>query len=152
MARANKLTQMQVARLKEPGYHGDGAGLWLKVTAHGSKSWILRYTFQGREKWTGLGSYPVVTLADAREKALMLKRQILQGTDPVQQKRESMAQAAAESAKAVDFDWCAAQYIAAHKAGWKNPKHADQWVNCWRRFKIEPPCRLNFEPGLMANL
>ena len=98
MARANKLTQMQVARLKEPGYHGDGAGLWLKVTAHGSKSWILRYTFQGREKWTGLGSYPVVTLADAREKALMLKRQILQGTDPVQQKRESMAQAAAESA------------------------------------------------------
>lgn len=129
MARANKLTQMQVARLKEPGYHGDGAGLWLKVTAHGSKSWILRYTFQGREKWTGLGSYPVVTLADAREKALMLKRQILQGTDPVQQKRESMAQAAAESAKAVDFDWCAAQYIAAHKAGWKNPKHADQWAN-----------------------
>ena len=58
MARANKLTQMQVARLKEPGYHGDGAGLWLKVTAQGSKSWILRYTFQGREKWTGLGSYP----------------------------------------------------------------------------------------------
>ena len=59
----------------------------------------------------------------------MLKRQILQGTDPVQQKREAMAQAAAESAKAVDFDWCATQYIAAHKAGWKNPKHADQWVN-----------------------
>ena len=129
MARANKLTQMQVARLKEPGLHGDGAGLWLKVTDHGSKSWILRYTFQGREKWTGLGSYPVVTLADAREKALMLKRQILQGTDPVQERREAMAQAAAESAKSVDFDWCATQYIAAHKAGWKNPKHADQWAN-----------------------
>lgn len=129
MARANKLTQMQVARLKEPGLHGDGAGLWLKVTDHGSKSWILRYTFQGREKWTGLGSYPVVTLADAREKALMLKRQILQGTDPVQERRKAMAQAAAESAKSVDFDWCATQYISAHKAGWKNPKHADQWAN-----------------------
>ena len=54
MARANKLTQMQVSRLKEPGLHGDGAGLWLKVTEHGSKSWILRYTLDGRERWTGL--------------------------------------------------------------------------------------------------
>lgn len=145
MARANKLTQMQVARLKEPGYHGDGAGLWLKVTAQGSKSWILRYTFQGRERWTGLGSYPVVTLADAREKALMLKRQILQGTDPVQQKREAVAQAAADSAKAVDFDWCATQYIAAHKAGWKNPKHADQWVSTLKTYASPVLGKLNVD-------
>ena len=145
MARANKLTQMQVARLKEPGYHGDGAGLWLKVTAQGSKSWILRYTFQRREKWTGLGSYPVVTLADAREKALMLKRQILQGTDPVQQRREAMAQAAADSAKTVDFDWCATQYIAAHKAGWKNPKHADQWVSTIKTYASPIIGKLNVD-------
>lgn len=129
MVKANKLTQMQVSRLKEPGLHGDGAGLWLKVTDHGSKSWILRYTFQGRERWTGLGPYPDVSLAEARDKALLLRRQVREGTDPVQLKKETRAQAVADAAKTVTFDWCAEQYIAAHKAGWKNPKHADQWVN-----------------------
>jgi hypothetical protein len=133
MARANKLTQMQVSRLKEPGLHGDGAGLWLKVTEHGSKSWILRYTFEGRERWTGLGPYPIVSLADAREKALSVKKQVHQGTDPIQHKREvralAEAEAEAEQASIVTFDWCAEQYIAAHRGGWKNPKHADQWVN-----------------------
>ena len=52
MVKANKLTQLQATRLKEPGLHGDGAGLWLKVTEGGSKSWILRYAFNGRERWT----------------------------------------------------------------------------------------------------
>lgn len=129
MARANKLTQMQVSRLKEPGLHGDGAGLWLKVTEHGSKSWILRYTLDGRERWTGLGPYPVVSLADAREKALSLKKQVNLGIDPIQHKKNAQALASAKEAIVVTFDWCAEQYIAAHRAGWKNPKHADQWIN-----------------------
>jgi integrase len=107
--------------------------VWLKVTEHGSKSWILRYTFEGRERWTGLGPYPIVSLADAREKALSVKKQVHQGTDPIQHKREvralAEAEAEAEQASIVTFDWCAEQYIAAHRGGWKNPKHADQWVN-----------------------
>lgn len=109
--------------------HGDGAGLWLKVTEGGSKSWILRYTMAGRERWTGLGPYPDVSLAEARDKAMAWRKQVREGVDPMKVKQEAMATARAEQAKKVTFAWCAAQYIESHRAGWKNAKHAEQWVS-----------------------
>jgi len=129
MVKANKLTQLQATRLKEPGLHGDGAGLWLKVTEGGSKSWILRYAFNGRERWTGLGPYPEVSLADARDKAMAWRRQVRQGIDPMQVKHQAAAVARAEQAKTITFDSCAERYIESHRSGWKNAKHADQWTN-----------------------
>lgn len=129
MARANKLTQMQVSRQKIPGLHGDGAGLWLNVTEAGSKSWVLRYTFAGKERRTGLGPFPEVSLAEAREAAISFRRQVRNGLDPVQEKKTAKAAAREEQAKSVTFDWCAEKYIAAHKPSWKNPKHGDQWTN-----------------------
>ena len=129
MVKANKLTQLQATRLKEPGLHGDGAGLWLKVTEGGSKSWILRYAFNGRERWTGLGPYPEVSLADARDKAMDWRRQVRQGIDPMQAKHQAAAVARAEQAKTITFDSCAERYIESHRSGWKNAKHADQWTN-----------------------
>ena len=129
MVKANKLTQLQATRLKEPGLHGDGAGLWLKVTEGGSKSWILRYAFNGRERWTGLGPYPEVSLADARDKAMTWRRQVRQGIDPMQVKHQAAAVARAEQAKTITFDSCAERYIESHRSGWKNAKHADQWTN-----------------------
>ncbi|WP_179217996.1 site-specific integrase [Delftia sp. K82] len=129
MVKANKLTQLQASRIKEAGMHGDGAGLWLKVTEGGSKSWILRYTMAGRERWTGLGPYPDVSLAEARDKAMAWRKQVREGVDPMKVKQEAMATARAEQAKKVTFAWCAAQYIESHRAGWKNAKHAEQWVS-----------------------
>jgi len=104
VVKANKLTQLQATRLKEPGLYGDGAGLWLKVTEGGSKSWILRYAFNGRERWTGLGPYPEVSLADARDKAMAWRRQVRQGIDPMQVKHQAAAVARAEQAKTITFD------------------------------------------------
>lgn len=128
--RANKLSAMQVQKtLTEPGLYGDGAGLWLKVTASGSKSWIFRYAFGGRERWTGLGPYPEVSLADAREAAADYRKKVRAGIDPLDEKQERLAAARAARAKSVTFDWCRDKYIDAHKAGWKNTKHADQWQN-----------------------
>lgn len=109
--------------------HGDGAGLWLKVTDKGSKSWVLRYSLSGRERQAGLGPYPEVPLVDAREKAVAFRRQVREGMDPVKLKREAAATARTTQAKAVTFAWCATQYIESHRAGWKNAKHADQWGN-----------------------
>lgn len=129
MGKANKLTQLQVSRLKEPGLYGDGAGLWLKVTDSGTRSWIFRYTFTGRERWTGLGPYPEVTLAEARDLALEYRRQVRTGIDPLQAKQAAKADLAAQQASVVSFDWCAKQYIEAHRAGWSNAKHAEQWTN-----------------------
>ncbi|QTX22573.1 tyrosine-type recombinase/integrase [Comamonas aquatica] len=129
MVKANKLTQLQASRIKVAGMHGDGAGLWLKVTEGGSKSWILRYTMAGRERWTGLGPYPDVSLAEARDKAMAWRKQVREGVDPMKVKQEAMATARAEQAKKVTFAWCASQYIESHRAGWKNAKHAEQWVS-----------------------
>lgn len=129
MGKAHKLTPLGVERLKIAGLYGDGAGLWLKVTPGGSKSWILRYTSSGRERWAGLGPYPDVGLADARERAADYRKKVRAGIDPIDEKHEQDATTRAARAKSVTFDWCAGEYIKAHRAGWKNPKHIDQWTN-----------------------
>ena len=51
-----KLTHLGISKLKQPGYYGDGAGLWLQVSASGSKSWIFRYTIAGRQREMGIGA------------------------------------------------------------------------------------------------
>ena len=129
MVKASKLTHIQACKLKEPGLYGDGAGLWLKVTPHGSKSWIFRFTLTGRERWMGLGSFPDVTIAEARDAAAEFRKKVRSGIDPLQEKQEKAASAIACQAREVTFDWCAGQYIDAHKSGWKSAKHADQWRN-----------------------
>src|SRR5689334_1084928 len=59
----HKLSAVQVAKLKAPGYHGDGGGLWLQVGPTGSKSWVFRFTLRGKSREMGLGAYPDVPLA-----------------------------------------------------------------------------------------
>lgn len=129
MGRAHKLKPLQVERLNQAGLHGDGAGLWLKVSPGGSKSWIYRYMIDGRDRWMGLGSFPDVSLAEARELAGEARKKIRSGTDPIDEKREKQATDRAARMKAVTFDWCAEQFITAHSPAWKNPKHVDQWRN-----------------------
>lgn len=128
MVKANKLTQLQASRIKVAGMHGDGAGLWLKVT-EGAQNPGSCATMAGRERWTGLGPYPDVSLAEARDKAMAWRKQVREGIDPMKVKQEALATTRAEQAKAVTFAWCAAQYIESHRAGWKNAKHAEQWVS-----------------------
>ena len=48
-----KLTALKVAREKRPGLYGDGGGLYLQVTARGSKSWIFRFWIAEREPYDG---------------------------------------------------------------------------------------------------
>jgi integrase len=77
----------------------------------------------------GLGPYPVVSLADARIRALECKKLLLDGTDPIEARNAKRTRLRIEEAKSVTFDHCAASYIESHRAGWKNAKHADQWTN-----------------------
>src|SRR5262249_16788672 len=82
-----------------------------------------------KERYMGLGSLDTVSLADAREKAADCRKLREQGKDPIEVRTAQRASAAAERAKAMTFDQCAERYIAAHRAGWRNPKHAAQWQN-----------------------
>ena len=68
---AKALTAIEVGRLDEPGYHAVGTvpGLYLQVTPGGAKSWVMRVKVGAKRREIGLGSFPEVTLADARERA-----------------------------------------------------------------------------------
>lgn len=86
-----KLTTRKVESLKEPGMHGDGEGLYLRVGATGCKSWILRTVVYGRRRDLGIGSALLVSLAEAREAARALRKVARSGADPdVVRKREHL--------------------------------------------------------------
>jgi integrase len=93
------------------------------------KSWLFRFAENGRERQMGLGSLDTVGLAQAREKAAECRRLRQEGIDPINARDSQRASAAAENAKLMTFDQCAAGYISAHRAGWRNTKHASQWQN-----------------------
>jgi integrase len=123
-----KLTTVEVAQARRRGLFGDGGGLFLQVSATGGKSWIFRWKEDGRQRLMGLGPTYTVTLAEARSKALECRKLRLDDRNPIEERRAKRLAARVERAKAVSFAECAERYIAAHKAGWRNAKHADQWT------------------------
>lgn len=125
----NKLTALAVARTSKPGYYGDGGGLWLQVAPSGSKSWIFRFKRDGRQREMGLGSLHTVDLARARMLARECRALLLDGKDPIEVRNAARLADSLQRARSMSFDQCAAAYIDAHRASWKNAKHADQWTN-----------------------
>jgi hypothetical protein len=81
-----KLTALAVARAKERGTLGDGGGLYLQIARGGTKSWILRYKRDGRTRHLGLGPLSVVSLREARQRAVDARRLLLDGHDPIEKK------------------------------------------------------------------
>ncbi|MBK1643586.1 integrase [Thiocapsa imhoffii] len=114
-----KLTARTITTAK-PGRHSDGGGLLLQVSPTGVRKWILRYQISGRRRDLVMGHYPEVTLAAARAKAAQLRSMARSGQDPAIQPATPLA--------TPTFTQAAARYIRSHRHGWKNRKHARQWV------------------------
>lgn len=134
MARTiQKLTPLAVNKLTKPGWTGDGGGLWLQVSAAGTKSWVFRYTIKGEQFVMGLGALHTVGLVDARAKAHEYRQMLHEGKNPLSERAATAAAALAvveqEKARAMTFDQCAAAYIEAKRGEWKNAKHISQWQN-----------------------
>ena len=128
MARGiNKLSALKVSKMTKSGLYGDGAGLWLQVSKTGSKSWLYRYTRHGKAREMGLGALHTVSLQEAREKARECRSLILEGYDPLEEKRKRLHNIKLEEANSMTFAECASAYIEAHRSGWKNAKHVQQW-------------------------
>lgn len=83
------LTVLKVANAK-PGRHVDGRGLCLLVKPSGARAWVLRMQHNGRRRDYGLGSALDVSLAQARETAMALRRRVREGFDPVEERRKAM--------------------------------------------------------------
>lgn len=128
---AKELTALAVSKLRRTGLHavGGAAGLGLKVMPSGSRAWVLRTVVAGKRREYGLGGFPTVTLASARERAKAMLDQLFEGIDPAVTKRQAKSALAVQRAKAVNFKTLAEQYISQHETSWKNAKHAAQWTS-----------------------
>jgi integrase len=126
--KAKELSALAVSRLKEPGRYAVGGvdGLHLRIIGN-SKAWLLRVKIGDRRCDIGLGPYPEVSLGDAREAARVHRKKVREGVDPLQERQQARVAFRIERAKSKTFRDCAETYIEAHKAGWKNAKHAKQW-------------------------
>jgi integrase len=122
-----RLNALKVTRAaSKPGMYADGGGLYLQVTPGGA-SWIYRYMLKGCAREMGLGPLALYGLHDARAKALDARRLRHEGVDPIEARRAARAKERLDTARVMTFKQCADSYIKAHRAGWRNAKHAAQW-------------------------
>ncbi|MGA0569592.1 tyrosine-type recombinase/integrase [Variovorax sp. VNK109] len=108
---------------------GGVSGLGLYVSGCGSRSWIFRARVAGKRRDMGLGGFPDVTLAQAREMARDARAKLRIGIDPIEERRSARSALIAARATAVTFSRAAGLYIEAQEATWRNPKHRQQWAN-----------------------
>ena len=116
--RYSRLSARSVEAAARLGRHGDGHGLYLYVKPSGAKSWVQRLSVHGRTRDMGLGGYPLVSLAEARQAAFDNRKLARDGGDPLALKRK---------ADVPTFEAAAAAVIELHRPGWRNAKHAAQW-------------------------
>ena len=112
------LSAARVRTEKRVGRHADGNGLYLVVEPSGNKRWIQRLTIRGRRTDLGLGGWPLVSLAEARERALENRKTARSGGDPLVEKRKALVPTFPEAAERV---------IALNAPTWRNPKTEAQW-------------------------
>ncbi|MBZ0330426.1 integrase arm-type DNA-binding domain-containing protein [Halomonas sp. ANAO-440] len=126
-----ELSALEVRRIVEPGTHSVGGvpGLLLQITGKGGRSWLLRARVAGRRREFGLGSFPTVSLANARAKASELREKLAEGIDPVAERQAARAALLAGERKRITFDQCAAEVVKVKQAEARNKKHAAQWEN-----------------------
>jgi len=130
MARALNRLNARKVESAGAGKHPDGGGLVLIVKDTGSKQWVFRFKHLKRETMMGLGSYPEISLAEARARAVQGRQLLATGINPIEHGRMQQAEAAKGIAnKALNtFGQVADQYIKETRESWRNEKHAAQWV------------------------
>ena len=114
------LTAKFVEAAREPGKYFDGHGLFLRVQPNGARQWVQRIIIRGKRSELGLGSPALVTLAEARAKALDNRKLAQSGGDPKQAKREAEA--------VLTFEEAARKVHALHLPTWRNAKHGAQFL------------------------
>ena len=130
------LTVTKAKSLSARGMYGDGRALYLRVAKGGSKSWVLRIVIDGRRRDIGLGGYPAVSLAKARQFADAHRLAVAEGRDPLAEKRRAATPTFAEAA------------VKVHEVNlprWKNGKHTDQWINTLRSYAFPTIGKLSLD-------
>ena len=127
---------IEIRRLTEPGMHAVGgvAGLHLLVSPSGARSWILRTMVGGKRRDIGLGGFPDISLAKAKERAGQAKDKIQSGIDPVEERRANRDALRASTTKVVTFAEAAKRCHVARASGFRNVKHRADWISSLERY------------------
>jgi len=119
LAGMHKLSTRKVMSVKLPGRHSDGKGLYLLVKKTGRKSWVYMWNKNYRRREMGLGGFPDVSLAKARQKAQLAREMIADGQDPINEKKKTVIKSFGEAAD---------HLVETLQADWSNEKHRQQWI------------------------
>lgn len=125
----HRLTALKIGKLDAPGHYPDGGNLYFQISETGSRSWILKFTLRGKSREMGLGPLSAVSLAVARVEAAKCRDLLREGIDPIEARKVEQNKRAQEATGPRLFKAAATAYIAQHRDGWKNKKHAQQWEN-----------------------
>lgn len=126
MARTvNRLTARSVATITKPGRHADGDGLYLVVDKSGARRWVFLFRREGKLKEMGLGGAGRVSLAEAREKASEIRKQLASGLNPIEERRRAAETETGERT----FGPFATALVPEICAGFRNEKHRAQWAS-----------------------
>ncbi len=118
--------------IKTPGRYFDGSGLYLDVVRRAddrlSKNWMFRYSAPtGARRDMGLGAYPAIGLAAARDLVRDARELLRKGIDPLDARRAAREDAKTAADKNMTFKAATSQFLAANEAEWVNAKHRQQW-------------------------
>ncbi len=124
----------ELKRLEHPGGRGNATfnvggvtGLQLQITPRGAKWWILRVTVGDRRRKVGLGSYPTVSLAAARQRAREALDKIAAGIDPVEERRAAQAALRAAQSRSLTFDEAVEKFAPKKLAEFRSEKQRRLW-------------------------
>lgn len=127
---AKELTPIEVKRLTKPGMHAVGGviGLVLQVSQNAqSRHWIYRTSIGGKRRHIGLGSFPTVTLAMARELARESYLSIRKGQNPIEERKAAISALVAAEKRGLTFADAMEKYLAIKLAEFDSEKHRKQW-------------------------
>ena len=139
---AKTLSAQHVKSIKKAGNHAVGGvpGLYLQLRESGQshldfvRSWVLRYSFAGKRRNLGLGSYSGVGLAEARETAREALVLVRRGIDPLIVKQRDRQSLIADATSTKTFRECASEYMAAHLSKHRSLKHQKQWESTLEQY------------------
>lgn len=123
----HRLSAVEVKTKTKPGHYADGGGLYLQVSKWGTKSWVFKFTLGGRTRGMGLGPIHTYSLAEARAKAGDLRKTVAEGRDPIEERKEALAQLATEAAPAMTFAQAVERTLEKKEGEFRNDKHRKQW-------------------------